>query len=711
MPIPGVPSWIGDVGHLNALAQAAFATDTDGQIIFANTAARQRYRFLGDDLSRVTLAEGLLPDGEQQVFAEIERQALSGTHWTGRLQVRRVDGSVRAADVACSPLLHEGAIQGIVCVVDDAVSQRGQAREARRLEDRLTRLARVATDLGTAEDVETVTKIVISQAADAVGATVASFCKLVDAETLELVGLRGGPEGASQRWATFSVHEKTPVGDAIRSGQPLIMTGRDEIETRYPDLEVAAEGPRSMVVLPLKVLGKVTGAVTLSFPGRRQLDAAELEFFGILADSCAQALERIRSHEEAMQQSSRLRFLAEATTELSRSLDYQATLVKVARLAVPTFADWSAIDLVEDGRLHRLAVEHVDPAKVQFALEIEQRYPSERNTPGGAWDVIRTAQSSLIADVTDDMLVAAAKDEEHLRLARELELRSALLVPLIVRGRVLGVITWVAAESGRRYTESDVSFAEDLAKRCAIAIDNSQLYSETMEAAVRLQEAVLPDLSGGVAGWDIAEYYSPAGRTEVGGDFFDAVALPDGHVAMFVGDVMGRGVAAAAAMAQIRASVRAYIAVDPTPEVVLGKLDRLFQTYGVTQLVTLVYLVIDPERQTLTLINAGHPPPVILRGGGACDQLPFADGAPLGVTEVDREVLVLPFGPGDTLMAFTDGLIERRDEDIDVGQRRLLDTLPLLGQVPLAEALPQIVDLVRDHTREDDVAVIAARPA
>ena len=710
MPIPDVPSWIGDLGHLNALAQAAFATDADGQIIFANTVARRRYRFLGEDLTRVSLTDGLLPEGEQAVFTEIERQALGGQLWAGRLQVRRIDGTVRAADVSCAPLLHAGVIEGLICVVDDAVSD-GAGREARRLEDRLTRLARVATDLGTAEDVETVTKIVITQAADAVGATVASLSRLVDDDTLELIGLRGGLEGASTRWATFSLHDHTPVGDAIRSGQPLVLTGNDAIAERYPEIERAAEGPRSMVALPLKVLGHVLGAITLSFPSRRQLDAAELEFFGILADSCAQALERIRSQDEVDRQTSRLRFLAESTAELARSLDYQSTLSRVARLAVPTFADWSAIDLVEDDRLHRLAVEHVDPEKVRLALELQRRYPPDPESPGGPWEVIRTARSSLIADVTDEMLAAGARDAEHLRIARELQLRSALIVPLVARGTVLGVITWVAAESGRRYTESDVAFAEDLAKRCAIAIDNAQLHSETKEAAVRLQNAVLPDLSAGVDGWDLAEHYSPAGRTEVGGDFFDALALPDGRLAMFVGDVMGRGVSAAAAMAQIRASIRAYIATDPAPGAVLRQLDLLFETYGISQLVTLVYLVVDPGSDELTLVNAGHPPPVILRADGRTEQLPYAEGAPLGVATHDRQPLTFPFHPGDTVLAFSDGLIERREEDIDVGQERLLGAVPLLDQLPLAEALTQIVETVRDHTREDDVAALAVRRA
>ena len=232
-----------------------------------------------------------------------------------------------------------------------------------------------------------------------------------------------------------------------------------------------------------------------------------------------------------------------------------------------------------------------------------------------------------------------------------------------------------------------------------------------MEAAERLQHAVLPDLSEGVPGWELASYYSPAGRTEVGGDFFDALDLGEGRLAMFVGDVMGRGVAAAAAMAQTRASIRAFIAVDPTPAVVLKQLDLLFTTYGMTQLVTMIYMVLDPARNELVAANAGHPPPVILRADGRAEQLPFANGAPLGVPSEQRESVSLELHAGDTVMAFTDGLIERREEDIDKGQRRLLEQVPELGRSSLEEALPLIIEAVRDHTREDDVAALAVRQA
>ena len=222
------------------------------------------------------------------------------------------------------------------------------------------------------------------------------------------------------------------------------------------------------------------------------------------------------------------------------------------------------------------------------------------------------------------MLVAGAVDEEQLRIARDLHLRSALTVPLVARGKVLGVLTWVSAESERLYTADDLALAEDLARRAAIAIDNAELHSQTLAAAVQLQHAVLPEAMPVVTGWEVASYYSPSGRTEVGGDFYDAVPLGDGRLALFVGDVMGRGVAAAAAMAQMRAAVRAYAAVDPTPEVVMPKLDLMFAQYRTDQLVTLVYLVVDPARDEL--VGGQRRPPA----AGAAAGRPEHRAAPAG---------------------------------------------------------------------------------
>jgi GAF domain-containing protein len=459
----------------------------------------------------------------------------------------------------------------------------------------------------------------------------------------------------------------------------------------------------------LRTTGRTVGVVTWSFPGHRRLDPAEMEFYGLLADSCAQAIARIRAQQESARQAARVQFLADATSKLSESLDYQRTLVEVARTAVPDWADWCAIDLVEDDRLHRLAVEHVDPDKVALAIELEGRYPAQRDASGGAWTVVRTGEPLLVPLVTDEMLEAGARDEEHLRVLRLVQLRSVLLVPLMAHGAVLGVMTWVMAESDRRYDQGDVAFATDLGRRAGIAIDNSRSHTDTVEGAVRLQHSLLPQLPARLPGWEVAAHYSPAGRTEVGGDFFDVIELSDERLVVFVGDVMGRGVRAAAAMAQMRAAIRAFVAVDPEPAVVLTRLDQMFETYDVARLVTMVYVLVDAARDEALILNAGHPPPVIMRREGTVEQLPLAEGPPLGVDAAERRPVVFPFGPGDLLLAFTDGLIERRDEDIDVGQKRLLEEVPSLQVGALADELEQLAARMRDQTRSDDVAAVAVR--
>jgi serine phosphatase RsbU (regulator of sigma subunit) len=577
------------------------------------------------------------------------------------------------------------------------------------LGDRLTGLARVTAELIEATSAEAVTKIVVEHSAAAVGATIASLTLRAGPDHVRLAGLWGGMDGDAEAYASIPLSTSTPATDVIRSRRRLMLLGRDEIARAYPHLPRIDRGERSILVLPLNTASGTLGAIGLSFPGQRDFETAELDFLDILADSCAQALLRIQAEGEASERQAQLSFLAEASAELASSLDYESTLARVAQLAVPTFADWCAIDLVKDNRLRRLAVAHVDPAKVAYAHELAQRYPSDPSSEAGPWQVMRTGRSELIAQITDEMLVAAARDDEHLRIARELSLHSAITVPLIARGKTLGVISWVRAESQVQYTQDDVEFAEELARRAAVSIDNSDLHSQTMAVAVRLQHAVLPVALPVLTGCDAAAYYSPSGRTGVGGDFYDVLALPDGRVALFVGDVMGRGVEAAASMAQMRASVRAYIAVDPHPDAVLDKLDVMMAAYGEDQLVTLVYLLVDPSRDELLVANAGHPAPSLLRADSSVEQLPCADDGPLGLAGGSRHHDRIDFCPGDTVLLFTDGLIERRTEDIDAGRTRLGQALGVLAGEDLQRAVGSLVEQVRDETQDDDVAAVALR--
>lgn len=707
--VPRPDCWPADPVLLDSFDTPALLVDAAGQIVFANEAARRSSRsdraLVGTDLVTRVFED----ESEQEALSAVVHRVLAGKPWKGRLEVARDNGSRHSADVSCSPLWREGAVVGLLCVLHDPRIPGESERAARRLGENLTRLARVTAELAMADTVETVTKIVTTHTADAVGATLASLTLRESENLLRLVGLAGGREGEAQQWETFPILTRTPASDVIRSGKRLVLTGAAAIAERYPDLPASNRGQRSLVCLPLRVTTRTIGAIGLSFPGLRTMDSTELEFLEIMADTCAQALDRISNMNEAATQTAKLEFLADASAELASSLDYEATLARVARLAVPRFADWCAIDVVEGSRLNRVAVEHVDPAKVELARALQDRYPPDPNVPGGPWGVVRTGRSELIGEITDEMLVASAVDEEQLHIARDLNLRSAMTVPLVARGKALGVLTWVSAESERLYGPDDLAFAEDLARRAALAIDNAELHSQTLAAAVQLQRAVLPDAMPALADWEVANYYNPSGRTDVGGDFYDAVPIGEDRLAVFVGDVMGRGVAAAASMAQMRAAVRAYTAVDPTPEVVMRNLDLMFAQYGSEQLVTLVYMVLDPRRNELVAANAGHPPPVILRSALNTEQLPLADGAPLGTLPQHRQQIRVPFRAGDTLLAFTDGLIERRDEDIDRGLDRVHHALPVLARSDLSAALTDLVHLLREPSQDDDVAALVVR--
>ena len=183
------------------------------------------------------------------------------------------------------------------------------------------------------------------------------------------------------------------------------------------------------------------------------------------------------------------RFLAAASAALASVVDYESTLQKVANLAVPYFADWSAVDVAnDDGSLRRLAVAHQDPAQIQRTHELMRLYPPDPQAPSGSLAVFRTGQPEIVSEITDAMLIQGAKDERHLTLTRLLGLKSSICVPLFVSGNPLGVLSFATAESGRRYTDADLTLAKDLAQRAGVAIENTQLYQALQETDRRKDE-------------------------------------------------------------------------------------------------------------------------------------------------------------------------------------------------------------------------------
>lgn len=189
-----------------------------------------------------------------------------------------------------------------------------------------------------------------------------------------------------------------------------------------------------------------------------------------------------------------LAFLAKASAELATLVDYEETLSKVARLAVPGFADWCAIDLLDGDQLRRVAVAHVDPEKVELARELFQRFPPDPNAPTGTWQVIRSGKAELVPEITDDMIENTVADPDYRAIMLSLGLKSYIGAPLSTHGKTIGVLTCISAESNRLYTAEDMALVEDLAKRAAIAMENMELY-DALKQSDRSKDIFLATLS------------------------------------------------------------------------------------------------------------------------------------------------------------------------------------------------------------------------
>jgi PAS domain S-box-containing protein len=280
-------------------------------------------------------------------------------------------------------------------------------------------------------------------------------------------------------------------GDAVLLDEPLVaedIATADWISEAHRQAHAEA-GTRAMLVSGLRYADRVVGTLVFYYRATRSFTEPEKNAASLLANIAAAAIGTAELYEAQRRVAEDQRFVAEASELLASSLEWERTLSNVAALAVPAFADWCTIDMVEaDGSLSRLAIAHVDPAKVELGNELAEKYPPDPDAPYGVPNVIRTRRPELFSEISDELLVEATSETpELLELLRELGLGSSMCVPLIARDRVLGAITFIAAESGRRYDERDLATAQDLARRAATAVDNALLFRD---AEVARREAL-----------------------------------------------------------------------------------------------------------------------------------------------------------------------------------------------------------------------------
>ncbi len=389
--------------------------------------------------------------------------------------------------------------------LEDGALPRVAVLEARaRHAARTSRLQTITAALSRAVTREEVARTLVERALAALGAGAGGLWTVApgDREARLVYGTGFPPEEAT-RWERVTLDDvPAPLAEALARGEPVFAASRAEAQARWPGSGPAGASEYAFACLPLEAEGRVAGGVSFVFREARRFEYEDQVFLVVLARLAAQALLRARAYDaeraaradaEAARQ--RATFLSEASSLLASTLEWETTLASVARLAVPAVADWCAVELAEGLDADApLAVVHVDPARVAQALELRRRWPPDRDAPTGPAAVIRTGRSELYEELTDAALAAAIADPEQLRAARTLAMTSAMVVPLAARGRTLGAITFVSAESGRRYVGADLAMAEELGRRAGLAVDNARLFQDA-QRAIRARDEVLAVVS------------------------------------------------------------------------------------------------------------------------------------------------------------------------------------------------------------------------
>lgn len=428
-----------------------------------------------------------------------------------------------------------------------------------------------------------------------------------------------------------------------------------------------------------------------------------------------------RTQRRALEQAqARLALLDEAALRIGTTLDMDTTCAELADFLVPLLADAASVEVVPiagstrapEGalRLRRAATAAVPElrAAVREFAATGQYVDYQRGSSNER--CVATGLPVVSNRPDDDRMARAAPAPERVSAYRKMGMHSALMVPLTARGQTIGTATLVRAGASPPFSHEDTVNAQDLAVRAAISLDNARRYTAEHNAAVDLQRALLAAPGTPQPGVQVAYRYRPAGEGAlVGGDWFEIARLPGGRTMLAIGDVMGHGLEAAVQMSLHQALLRVVAAADLRPDAALARLDELLRDVGAERPATCLVAVLDPASGRSTLASAGHLPPALVAPDGTVELLPVPPGPPLGVGADGYELFECPCRPGHTLLFYTDGLVERRTEDIDRSLARLT-ALRLDGGASPEALLTQVLDEVAPERAEDDLALVAARP-
>ncbi|MGY1621005.1 SpoIIE family protein phosphatase [Geodermatophilus sp. SYSU D00965] len=718
-----------------------FSALPDGRVVKVNrTFCEWTGRDAGDLLG--TRFQELLSIGGR-VFYETHMAPLLRMQGAVRevaLDVARADGSllpclvnaVEVRDASGAPLL-------VRATVFEATSRRryerallAAQRAAAESEARSATLHQTVSELAAATSAREVARVVVSRSRSAVRAGGAGLWLATERRgaarpgpsvpPIELVAAEGIPPqllremeaaavGGAELVREGGVHT-VPLGAGLRSVWPRLAAAMEE--TGQESLVVVSVNADSRHLGALVLLLGAAGdseLVDLTEPGQRgALPQADLDLLATVGRQAGQALERVWLHEETARQAERSAFLLDAARLMASARDVTETAERLAELAVPRLADLCVIDLVTEHGLSRPAARHADPRRRRLVGELQERHLPARSSTHPSVQAMEQGRTVWVRGITDAWLAEVATDERHLEIARALQLVDLVCVPLTAAdGRPLGVLT-LGTDRGRGpLTPADVEVAEQLALQVSQVVDKGQRFELEARTSHTLQANLLPPAPPPVPGLRVAVRYLAASRgADVGGDFYDVVPLPGDRVALAVGDVVGHDITAAAVMGQLRSVHRALLADGATPSAVVDRLQAGWPMLGLQRMATALFGTLDPDSGRLQVASAGHLPPLVVAGGDAAllDVQPTRMlGAPPSPAPTREWTGVL--APGATLLLYTDGLVESRDADVDVGLAALRDTAVRVASDDPDEFCDRLLAELAAGVRADDVALLA----
>jgi PAS domain S-box-containing protein len=661
---------------------AIITIDHTGRVIEFNRAAEQIFGRTAEETVGRELAETVIPPS----LRERHREALRRFVATGRGTVlgRRVELTGMRADGSEFPIeLAINLIAGteppmFTGTVRDITRRREAEEEREAARDQL--------------------QAILSGVADAVTAQ-APDGRLLFANdaALELLGFE-----------SFEELEAAPVSWMLDRFEMLEENGEPLAVDNLPGRRaLAGEGASEAVVrFRLRATGEERWAAVKATP------ISDEDGFVTMAIN---VIEDITTHKRAERAQ---RFLADSSALLASSLDPGEVLGQVATLAVPEIADWVAVHMPGDAGIQLVALAHRDPERLRRAEELDRLLPTPPDAPRGIANVLRTGESELYPDIPH--LEPQTEDERaRVEHVMEFQMRSALVVPMTSRGGTLGTLTLATDRSGRRFDEQDLELAEELARRCATAVDNARLFSERAYIARTLQQSLLPAELPDIPGIEAAARFRPIGEgNEVGGDFYDLFESGGRGWTVVMGDVCGKGPDAAAVTALARYTLRAAAMRERLPSRSLGLLNEaLLRQRDDRRFCTVAYAYLEPlaEGARVGFASGGHPLPLLLRADGSVEEIGYP-GTLLGVVpDPSFEDRSLALAPGDALVFYTDGVIEARGNNShSLDEERLAELVGACAGADADAIAARVEDAAvaaANGSPRDDIAVLVLRVA